>query len=223
MDLYGKVLAILQDGSAEAQAMARQLGVPWGEVLAVLEALAAFDLVGAEPPPPCGREYMRWWIMPSRREKALALIAPPPAPWPFFEVSVDGYAPYVTTGRTQGKAYYSAYQAYAECRRVSFHDWLCISRIRRLDGGLPAWMDDGYDYVRAYYGVEPRIGERRILVSEGTSSGRAVTVLYPNRSTTSMLHVAYEGDGRSMLVHPRNALTLAGARWKAWLEAQRAA
>lgn len=221
MSLQGRVLQQLAERSAEASTLAAALSNSGlAEVTAALEGLAWLGLVDAiDPPQPCGPEHRRWFIVPSQRDKALGLIADP-RPWPIFEVRVDGYTPIVYTGRTQAKAYYRAYQDYSEHYRCSFWEWLTRSSIRRLDRPPTC---DGYDGVRDQYGVDPTIGERRVLINEGRNNGRGVVVLYPNRTHTSMIHCAYDGEDRAMIVHPRNAVTIGDVRWKAWLEAQRAA
>lgn len=123
--------------------------------------------------------------------------------WPIFEVAVDGYTPEIFTARTRSKATWRAYSAFREMRpSTSFADWIARTRIRKLTR-LPL-DDDGYDNVRAQYGVNPTIGERRVLVNEGPNDGREVVVLYPGRHTC-MIHCAYLGHDRPMIVHPLNA------------------
>lgn len=215
------LIPLLAEGSAEPLDLAMRLAdANVDQVMTALRTLGWLGLVDVhEPPAPCGYDRARWFIPPSKLAYAVELVADP-KPWPVFEVRVDGYAEELFTGRTKAAANWRAYRAYSEHRSCSFGEWLAISSIRRIER-LP-FDDDGYENVRAQYGVSPTIGERRVLVNEGPSSGRGVVVLYPGRHT-SMIHCAYDGSGERMIVHPLNAVTLADARWKAWLEAQRAA
>ena len=127
--------------------------------------------------------------------------------WPIFEVEVYPFEPFLYTAPTRDKARWRAWKAFsAVYQSETFAGFLARGvRVRRLQKP-PA--DDGYDYVRAHYGVSPCLGERMRLVNEGSSSGREVTVVYPGKHT-SMVHCAYDGQDRAVLVHPLNVERIA--------------
>ena len=128
-------------------------------------------------------------------------------PWPIFQVEVYPFEPFLYTAPTRDKARWRAWEAFSGVyHSETFAGWLARGvTVRRLEKP-PA--EDGYDYVRAYYGVSPRIGERMRLVNEGSSSGREVTVVYPGKSTAS-IHCVYDGQDRAMLVHPSDVERIA--------------
>lgn len=146
----------------------------------------------------------------------------PVGPWPVFEIEVYGYAPEVFTAATRSKAVWRAYDAFRSISTRSFGEFLFDVRVRLVDPDRASRLAaDGYENVRAQYGVHPVLGERRLLINEGPQSGREVTVLYPGRHT-SMIHCVYVGEARPMIVHPMNAVREADIRWRKWLEAQAA-
>ena len=131
-------------------------------------------------------------------------------PWPIFEVGVYGFDPFLYTAPTRSKARWRAYEAFRNYRESeTFVEFLERGVSLRRLAEPPA--DDGYDYVRSAYGVSPKIGEIYELVREGPSSGRRVICVYPGRHT-SMVHCAYEGQDRPMIVHPMNIQRLPEVR-----------
>lgn len=122
-------------------------------------------------------------------------------PWPIFSITVDGFPPYALTARSAAAARYDSFQSYAECRSVTFKDFLRICRVKRAEPPVV----DGYDYVRRAYGVDPRIGQTVRLKNEGSRwNGREGVVLYPNKSSTAHVHVAMPDVKHPLIVHPMN-------------------
>jgi hypothetical protein len=123
--------------------------------------------------------------------------------WPLFNISVCGFPSFVLTAPTRGKALAAAlvsYQNYDD--RMTMKAFMQIARVRRR--ATPV-LDDGYDYVRLAYGVDPQIGGRVRLRNEGPNfNGRLATVIYPNRTSTAYVHVIIDGDEHSCVVHPDN-------------------
>lgn len=125
-------------------------------------------------------------------------------PWPFWEVSVTGFPPHVMQARSRGAAFADAFRSYSECRDITFRDFLRIATVR--PGSAPA--NDGYEYIRRAYDTDPKIGQRVTLRNEGCAPDRCGTVIYPNRSSTSYVHVVLDGDKHSVVVHPLNVVPL---------------
>lgn len=123
-----------------------------------------------------------------------------------FSVTVDGWPPFVMGGASHGAVRASAYSSYAECRQVTFKDFLRIVRVRRC----PVPDNDGYDYVRRAYGVDPKVGQRCRLVNEGPSTGEVGEIIYPGLTTAS-IHVIVDGRTFAVRVHPMNVELLAQA------------
>lgn len=120
-------------------------------------------------------------------------------PWRTYEVSVQGFPPSVRSAPSRGAAIYSAYLDFSSTYDCKFGDFLRIARARNT--ASPS--NDGYDYVRRQYGVDVRPGDRITLTGEGARlEGRGATVIYPGRSSTSMVHCVIDGYERSSLVHP---------------------
>lgn len=126
------------------------------------------------------------------------------APWPIFDVTVDGFPSFPITARSRGKALaaaLSSYQNYDD--RMGMRGFMSIARVRRRREPLQV---DGYDYVRRAYGLKLQIGQQGTLCREGPGfNGRRVTVLYPNRQSTAHVHVVDE-TGRRFIVHPFSIL-----------------
>lgn len=119
--------------------------------------------------------------------------------WRTYAVQVDGFPPFVMSAPSRGKARAESYRSWREARpRARFGDFLQRSRVVACEP--PA--DDGYDYVRRYYGVDPRIGDRvYVLGSKGRSNAKHGVVTYPGLTTASV-HVAFDGHDFAMRVHP---------------------
>jgi len=130
-------------------------------------------------------------------------------PWPIFRVEVYSFEPSLYTAPTRSKARWRAFEAFREYRSSeSFVEFLERGvKISKVETPL---ADDGYDNVRAQYGVSPSIGTTYRLDHEGPNSGREVLCLYPGKHTC-MIHCAYEGAGRAMIVHPMNIRPADGA------------
>ena len=85
-----------------------------------------------------------------------------PAPWPLFEVSVDGFNPFVVAARTASAARYASFLDWTDGK---FGDFLRRVSIRRV--GPTAIRIDPYDYVRRNYGRDIRHGTRVTITGEG--------------------------------------------------------
>lgn len=122
--------------------------------------------------------------------------------WRTYSIQVDGFPSYVMSAPSRAKARIESFQSYRECRHgVRFRDFIKLCRVVVCDP--PA--DDGYDYVRRNYGVDPKIGQWVTLKNEGPSSGKGGVVTYPGLSTASV-HVAMDGDDFTVRVHPMNVV-----------------
>ena len=142
-------------------------------------------------------------------EEGGAAVNPKPqvaAGWPLWNVTVAGYGTEIITAPTRGKALSKAW-----CNdvfdRYPFGDFLRICRVTKRREPVPR-EDDGYDYIRRAYGVDPTIGQRLRLRNEGPEwADREGTVLYPGRSTAHV-HVVMDGEGYRIIVHPDNVILL---------------
>lgn len=110
----------------------------------------------------------------------------------------------VYSARSAGAARAEAWRSFSSAWECTFKDFLRISRTR----ACPVPDDDGYSYVRRYYGVDPKIGERVRLINEGSSTGLEGTVIYPG-PYTAHVHVMIDGRKYSSTVHPMNIERLA--------------
>lgn len=121
-------------------------------------------------------------------------------PWRHWWVSVSLDQPFLVAAPTRGRAMADSFSRYREVSQdTTFGDFLRMATVRLA----PAPAEDGYDYVRRNYGVDPRIGGRVRLVDEGSFSGRAGQIVYPGRST-AYVHVVLDGQAFSSIVHPSN-------------------
>lgn len=120
--------------------------------------------------------------------------------WRTFEIQVEGFPPFIRSASSRSKARYDAWQDFREpYPDVSFGDFARKCRVR----GCANPADDGYGYVRRSYGVDPAIGQRGRLINEGRSSGKEGVIVYPGRSTASILMVI-DGQTCPVRVHPLN-------------------
>ncbi|MEW5687197.1 MAG: hypothetical protein AB1942_19965 [Pseudomonadota bacterium] len=68
--LQRQLLAELQAGGAECCDLADRVGVSWEAADLALQALAGLNLVDAhDPPPPCTRREMRWFVLPGASDR----------------------------------------------------------------------------------------------------------------------------------------------------------
>ncbi len=118
--------------------------------------------------------------------------------WPFWEVEVAGFPPHTKQAPSRGAAFADAFRSYSECRNVSFREFLEIAKVR--PGRAPA--DDGYDYIRKAYGIDPKVGQRLTLRGDAANPDRLGTVLHPNRGTTNYVHLVMDGDRFGVVAHP---------------------
>ncbi|MET4683722.1 hypothetical protein [Brevundimonas faecalis] len=124
-----------------------------------------------------------------------------PAPWNLYEITVSdgGYSATSTlSAPTRAKAVYQTFQDYSEVWTISFRDFLRFVRARRVQ----SCANDGYDYVRRAYGVDPRIGAEVELVNEGDWTGKRGRVVHPGKLTTSHVHVVFAGIKHALIFHP---------------------
>lgn len=71
LPLRTRLLLLLEERSAETRTLATAVGVAEPVVMRALEALAEAGVVDAhDPPPPCGRENLQWFILPRWRAPA---------------------------------------------------------------------------------------------------------------------------------------------------------
>lgn len=125
--------------------------------------------------------------------------------WRTFSIEVPGFDAFTLSAPTRSKARYEAFQRFRDpYPDVSFGEFTRKCRV----SSCPAPEDDGYDYVRRNYGVSPRIGQRARLIHEGASSGKEGQVIYPGRSTASVIMVL-DGQSYPVCVHPLNVELLA--------------
>jgi hypothetical protein len=127
--------------------------------------------------------------------------------WRTYEISVDGFPPFVLSAMTRSKARAEAYSRYLTYDdRAKFGDFVKACRVRTC----PVPAADGYDYIRRAYGVDPKVGQRVRLVNEGAASGEEGVVIYPGQSTA---HVRVVLDGRDfpVSVHPSSVELLTAA------------
>ena len=84
-----------------------------------------------------------------------------------------------------------------------FREFLRFSTVRSR-GAAP--IEDGYAYVRRYYGVEVRTGDR-VTVRDcgGCLDGKLGTVAYPGLSA-SRVHIIFDHLGHALQVHPSDVL-----------------
>ena len=114
-----------------------------------------------------------------------------------YEVTVDGFPPVIYSAASSGKARTRAWHDFNNAFDCTFKNFLRISRVRIC----PPPKDDGYDYVRRNYGVDPRIGKRVRLINEGPMTGKEGEIVYPGRSTAHV-HVILDGRDFASSVHP---------------------
>lgn len=118
--------------------------------------------------------------------------------WRNYEISVDGFPPFVRGAVSRGRALADALSGFREpYPDTTFGEFLRKARVR-LCAPPP---DDGYDYVRDTYGVPVQLDQRVRLVNEGRLSGREGSVVYPG-SGRNYVHVLLDGEARPSIVHP---------------------
>lgn len=122
-----------------------------------------------------------------------------------FDVTVRGYPPHPISARSRGKALYQCFLLLGECwPDLKFGAFLKIATARSR-ATPPA--DDGYDYIRRNYSVDPKIGHRVRLKDEGPSTGLEGEIIYPGPSTAHV-HVVIDGRAHAVLVHPLSVVLL---------------
>lgn len=86
---------------------------------------------------------------------------------------------------------------------MPFPDFRRISTVRVLSKPLAI---DGYEYVRRYYEVEVRTGQR-VTVRDcgGSLDGKLGTVVYPG-SSTAHVHILFDHYRHSVQAHPFDVL-----------------
>jgi hypothetical protein len=119
--------------------------------------------------------------------------------WRCYEVTVEGFPSFVLPAPSRSKAMAESWRRYNDGPDISFRDFLKVARARLV----PTPRDDGYEYVRRVYGVNPRIGQRVRLQHEGPSSGLEGVVVYPGPST-AYVKVVLDGRDFPVNVHPDN-------------------
>lgn len=120
------------------------------------------------------------------------------AAWPLFEVSVDGYTPFIVAARTASAARYASFLDWTDGK---FGDFLRRVSIRKVPA--TATCVDPYDYVRRNYGRDIRHGTRVTITGEGPGlEGAKGTVIHPGRDSTSYAHVVLDGARHAITVHP---------------------
>lgn len=120
--------------------------------------------------------------------------------WKTFKIELDGHDAFVATAASRAKARVEAFHSYREHHQAETFGAF-VRRVRITVCETPA--NDGYDYVRRNYGVDPKVGQRVTLINEGRSSGQSGFVIYPGRSTASV-HVVIDGRDFAVRVHPSN-------------------
>ena len=141
-------------------------------------------------------------MIPARRKPSRSGIER--VPTPLFAVTIftaDRSKKFTSlyTAPTASKARYRAYQDFSASFDYSFREFMAFPlSVRKAEP--PAKPDDGYDYVRRNYGVDPTIGGLVRIKNEGPSwNGKVVEVIYPGVSTA---HVVALADGRELHFHP---------------------
>ncbi len=109
------------------------------------------------------------------------------------------------SARSRGQAIYQRLQAfrdaYQDCTWIEFKAMVTC----RMAALPPA--NDGYDYVRRNYGVNPRIGQRARLINEGADNGKEGVVAYPGRSTAHV-HIIFDDLEFALHAHPHSVKLL---------------
>ncbi|MFN3675440.1 MAG: hypothetical protein ACK4TC_05620 [Sphingomonas pseudosanguinis] len=128
----------------------------------------------------------------------MTTLASHPAPWPLFQVTVEGYDPFIVAARSRSAARYSAFLDWTDGK---FGDFLRRVSIRRA---LPTCIVvDPYDYVRRNYGRDIRHGTRVTITGEGPGlEGAKGTVIHPGRDSTAYAHVVLDGANHAVTIHP---------------------
>lgn len=108
-----------------------------------------------------------------------------------------GLAAHVYSAKSPSAARAAAWRDFTSAYNCTFKDFLRISRVK----GCAVPKDDGYDYVRRNYDVNPKIGGRVRLANEGPSTGLEGEVVYPGISTAHV-HVRIDGRDHTSIVHP---------------------
>lgn len=120
--------------------------------------------------------------------------------WRTYKIQLDGHDPYVMSAPSRSKARYHSFGSYREhYNGETFSNFMRRCRVTVC----PTPANDGYDYVRRNYGVDPQVGQRASLINEGPSTGQAGVVIYPGPSTASV-HVVIDGRDFPVRVHPMN-------------------
>jgi len=117
-----------------------------------------------------------------------------------FEVTVRSGSECYSRPVSARSAAAAKYRAYLDADLdVPFGEYQRRCSVRLHRGEL---ADDGYDYVRRYYGKDVRIGMRIKVVDEGPgATDREGEVAYPH-THRHYVHVALDGSMDTVMVHP---------------------
>jgi hypothetical protein len=122
--------------------------------------------------------------------------------WKLWEVSVQGYPPFVFSAASRGKALAKSYSDYtATVGHMGFKEFLRIASARRYPFTLP----NHYDVIKRQYGISDiHPGQRVELVNEGPSTGERGTVQYASRPACHFHVVLDQNPDHYVIVHPMN-------------------
>lgn len=98
------------------------------------------------------------------------------------------------SGLTAGQAKYSHFGIVGDCFE-NFRDFLmCVKSVCKV-----AHISGSYDYIERQYGKVFQVGERVVIVGEGSATGKIGEVIHPS-GNGAYVHVFL--DGHKCLFHP---------------------
>ena len=116
-----------------------------------------------------------------------------------YDVTVQGYGTAPIPEASRGRALAAAWRSDAFAN-LTFRNFLMVAKATlRTEPPVP----DGYDYIRASYGLDIRLGSAVTLVAVGEHhDGLEGVVVYPGSASTAHIRVMVDGHDRPLIVHP---------------------